>query len=173
MDIATLVGFIAVVTSLMVGIGSNLSIFIDPASLIIVVGGTIAALLVSFPLPDVVAGPIGIGLRYAIIPPKAVVSRMSGVEEETSPEELKKLKKELELGILMYSRMKTYAQATGWVGVLIGVVIMLKNIDNLAAIGPGLAIAILTALYGTIIGFLICLPIQTKLERHLSRLQES
>ena len=97
MDIATLVGFIAMSTSLMVGIGSNLSIFIDPASLIIVVGGTIAALLVSFPLLDVVSGP---GFRHAVFTPKAVLSRMSGAEDETSPEELKKLKEELNLSRL-------------------------------------------------------------------------
>mgnify|MGYP000932402598 CR=1 FL=1 len=89
---------------------------------------------------------------------------------------LKKIKKELELGILMYSRTKTYAQATGWIGVLIGLVIMLKNGDftDIAQWGPaGLAICILTVFYGTIIAYLICLPIQTKLERHLSLLQES
>ena len=173
MDIATIVGFIAAATSLMVGIGSNLRFFLDPPSLIIVVGGTIAAILVSFPLPDVVNGPIR-GLNHAVIPPKPVIDRMLGKNEETSPEELKKLERELRLGIAMFGRMKTYAQATGWIGVLIGLVIMLKHgaFTDLTRLGPGMAICILTALYGTIIGFLICLPIQTKLEQHLSRLQE-
>ena len=180
MDIATVVGFIATATSLMIVVGSNLSIFLDPNSLFIVIGGTIAALLVSFPLPEVIKAPVGIGIRYAFFTPKIVRSRIFesvglGEKEETSAEDLKKIKKELELGILMYSRMKTYAQATGWIGVLIGLVIMLKNglFTDLAQFGPGMAICILTALYGTIIAYLICLPIQTKLERQLSLLKES
>ena len=178
MEIATIVGFIATTASLMIGLGSNQSIFIDALSLAIVIGGTIAALLVSFPLPEVIKAPFGIGLRYAVFTPKAVLRRISeslgsGEKEQISPGDLQKLKKELELGILIYSRMKTYAQATGWIGVLIGLVIMLRNMDDPAAIGPGMAIGLLTALYATIIAYLICLPIQTKLERHLSLLQES
>ena len=50
---------------------------------------------------------------------------------------------------------------------------MLTNIDDPAAIGPGAAIAILTAFYGVVIGYLICLPVQTKLERLLEKLQAS
>lgn len=50
MDIATIVGFIAFVTALMVGVGSNLSLFVDPPSLIIVLGGGIALTLISLPL---------------------------------------------------------------------------------------------------------------------------
>jgi len=192
MDIATVIGLLWSVAALMIGVGSNLSIFLDPISLFIVIGGTIAALLVSFPLPEVIKAPFGIGLRYAFFTPKAVryalIASWGGKEgtsaedlkkwglgekEETSAEDLKKLKKELELGILMYSRMKTYAQATGWIGVLIGLVIMLRNMDDPAAIGPGMAIGLLTALYGTIIAYLICLPIQTKLERQLNLLKES
>ena len=158
-------------------VGSNLSIFIDAHSLAIVIGGTIAALLVSFPLPEVIKAPVGIGIRYAFFTPKIVRSRIFesvglGEKEETSPEDLKKLKKELELGILMYSRMKTYAQATGWIGVLLSLVIIVHNLDDPAAIGPGMAVGLLTVLYGTIIAYFICLPIQTKLERHLSLLKE-
>jgi chemotaxis protein MotA len=53
MDIATIVGFIAFVTALMVGVGSNLSLFVDPPSLIIVLGGGIALTLISLPLQHV------------------------------------------------------------------------------------------------------------------------
>ena len=50
---------------------------------------------------------------------------------------------------------------------------MLKNMSDPAAIGPGMAICLLTALYGTIIGFVICLPIKTKFERYLMMLPSS
>ena len=163
MDIATVVGLMLAISALGVGIGSNITSMLHLQSFVIVIGGTLGALFVSFPLTELIKAPFDIGLRYTFFFPKAV----------SSPEDLKKIKKELELGILMYSRMKTYAQATGWIGVLIGLVIMLRNMDDPAAIGPGMAIGLLTALYGTIIAYLICLPIQTKLERHLSLLKES
>ena len=54
MDIATIVGFIAAVTCLMVGIGSNLPSMIDPPSMIIVVGGTLSATLIANPLAEVI-----------------------------------------------------------------------------------------------------------------------
>ena len=179
MDIATIIGAILAICALGMGIGSNLKSMLHLQSLAIVMVGTLGALFVSFPLPELIKAPFGIGLRYAFFTPKAVLRRISeslgsGEKEQISRGDLQKLKKELELGILIYSRMKTYAQATGWIGVLIGLVIMLRNMDDPAAIGPGMAIALLTALYGTIIAYLICLPIQTKLERHLSLLlQES
>ena len=68
---------------------------------------------------------------------------------------------------------KSYAQATGWVGVLIGAVIMLKNIDDPAAIGPAAALMLLTALYGTIIAYFVCLPISSKLQVHLDDLNKT
>ena len=156
MDTATIVGFIAVITCLFVGIGQHLPAMLDVRSAIIVVGGTIALLLVSFRLEDVVN--LFRFFLYAFIPPKEGTAGLVG---------------DLKLGARMFRRARTYAQASGWCGVFIGVVIMLKNIDDPAAIGPGAAIAILTAFYGVVIGYLVCLPIQTKLERHLEKLQES
>ena len=43
--------------------------------------------------------------------------------------------------------------------------------STLAAAPEGAALGILTAFYGVAIGYLICLPIQTKLERLLEKLQ--
>ena len=180
MDIATIIGAILAICALGMGIGSNLKSMLHLQSLAIVMVGTLGALFVSFPLPELIKAPFGIGLRYAFFTPKAVIHRISeslgsGEKEQISPGDLKKLKKELELGILMYSRMKTYAQATGWIGVFVGLVIMLENglFTNPSQFGPGMAICILTAFYGIVIAYIICLPIQTKLERHLSLIQDS
>lgn len=57
-----------------------------------------------------------------------------------------------------------YLLASGVIGTLIGLVIMLKNMDDPAAIGPGMAIAVLTILYGVIVGLGICLPLAVRLE---------
>ena len=155
MDIATIIGLVSGFTLVLLAMG-DVTIFIDVASLLIVVGGTIALTLVSFPLGDVV-GFIGY-VMHTIVPPKEDADR-------------ERVMREMEKGILMLGRMKTYAQATGWIGVLIGAIIMLKNMDDPAAIGPGAALMLLTALYGTIIAFMICWPLRTKLEVYLDELK--
>ena len=156
MDIATIIGLITSFTLVLLAMGGPL-IFLDIPSVLIVVGGTIALMLTSFPLPDVIQ--FGGYIWHAFKPPKADADRAKVINE-------------LEKGILMLSRAKTYAQATGWAGVLIGVVIMLTHMDDPAALGPGAAIALLTALYGTLIAYFICLPLCTKLQVRLGELKE-
>jgi len=56
------------------------------------------------------------------------------------------------------------APAFGMVGTLIGLVMMLTNLDP-ATIGPGMAIAVLTTLYGLLATNLIFLPIAEKLRQ--------
>lgn len=60
-----------------------------------------------------------------------------------------------------------YGPAYGMIGTLVGLVIMLQNMEDPKAIGPGMAVAILTTLYGAIIANMICLPVADKLNiRH-------
>ena len=61
MDIATIIGFIAAFGLIVAGIlqGGSLMTFVDPPSLLIVVGGTIGATLVNYSLSQVL-GLIGI-----------------------------------------------------------------------------------------------------------------
>ena len=59
--------------------------------------------------------------------------------------------------------------AAGAVGTLVGGVIMLKNVNDLAAIGPSIAIGPLTMLYGLGIGYGFCLPCQKHLEARASQ----
>ena len=59
--------------------------------------------------------------------------------------------------------MGKYAPAFGMIGTLIGLVIMLKNMDDPTKIGPGMAIALLTTMYGAIVANVFCLPIVDKL----------
>lgn len=56
-----------------------------------------------------------------------------------------------------------YAPAYGMIGTLIGLVIMLANLSDPSAIGPGMAVALLTTLYGAVIANAICLPLVDKL----------
>lgn len=60
--------------------------------------------------------------------------------------------------------MAATAPAFGMVGTLVGMVIMLQNIQgDMAYIGTGLAVALLATLYGIIMARLICLPAADKL----------
>lgn len=55
------------------------------------------------------------------------------------------------------------APAMGMIGTLIGLVAMLANMSDPKAIGPAMAVALLTTLYGAMIANMICLPIADKL----------
>lgn len=56
-----------------------------------------------------------------------------------------------------------YAPAFGMIGTLMGLVAMLMNMDDPKKIGPGMAVAILTTMYGAVIANILCLPLADKL----------
>ena len=151
MCIATIIGFIFLPVALMVGIGSNFSEMIDPPAAIIVLGGTMAALFISFSLKDIIDIPLNC-LGYAIVPPKA---RNATVDYR------------LPVGIEFYRRAGTYAFAVGWLGSLLGIIIMPQHVADISLddFARTLSICMLTTLYGTVISYLFCLPIRTKLAR--------
>lgn len=60
------------------------------------------------------------------------------------------------------------APAMGMIGTLIGLVQMMANMDDPKKIGPAMAVALLTTLYGAVIANAIALPIAAKLA-HRSR----
>ena len=157
MDIASFVGFVSSVTLVIIGMGDP-AIFMDFQSAVIVVGGIIGLMLFSFPLQNV--SSLFRYFGYAFIPPKP--------EADNS-----KIIGELEIAIVMFTKMKSYAQATGLVGFLIGLVLILANLNDPAKIGPGAAIALLTVLYGTLIAYFYAMPISTKLQCRLDELKKA
>ncbi len=62
-----------------------------------------------------------------------------------------------------------YAPAFGMIGTLMGLIIMLGNMDDPDAIGPGMAVALITTLYGAIVSNLVCLPLADKLAFYSKR----
>lgn len=60
------------------------------------------------------------------------------------------------------------APAMGMIGTVIGLIRMFSAMDDPAAIGPGMALALLTTLYGVIVANCVAGPIAARLER-LSR----
>lgn len=59
--------------------------------------------------------------------------------------------------------------AWGMIGTLIGLVNMLKKLDDINSIGPNMAIALLTTLYGSLLSNWICIPIASKLKANNSQ----
>jgi chemotaxis protein MotA len=212
MDIATIVGFIAAATCLMVGIGSNLPAMIDPPSMIIVVGGTVAGALIANPLQEVVnlVGVYKNAIFNSVPVPTELIERIVGFAETarregilaleqamedgddpflsqgvrlavdgTEPDlimdiletELQFIEERHKLGQDIVAGMGDSAPAFGMIGTLIGLVIMLKNMDDPAAIGPGMAIALLTTMYGAILANIAFGPVAQKLKTYSSKEQ--
>jgi chemotaxis protein MotA len=57
-----------------------------------------------------------------------------------------------------------YGPAFGMIGTLIGLVKMLKNMDDPTTIGPAMAVALITTLYGSMLANIIALPMADKLK---------
>ena len=54
--------------------------------------------------------------------------------------------------------------AWGMIGTLIGLVDMLYHMDNVATLGPAMAVALITTFYGSVLANAICIPVSNKLK---------
>jgi len=68
--------------------------------------------------------------------------------------------------IAVLRRAAEGAPAMGLIGTLIGLVQMLGNLSDPEAIGPGMAVALLTTFYGACLANLVFTPLASKLERN-------
>ena len=66
-------------------------------------------------------------------------------------------------GAKVFKAFGDVGPAMGMIGTLVGLVQMLANMDDPKAIGPAMAVALLTTLYGAMLANMVCLPIQAKL----------
>ena len=133
-----IVGLLVVCSSVMVGIGSDIGAIMNLPALIIVLLGTLGMLLFS---------RCQVATMF-----KAVFSN-----EATTAE--------LQVGAKGLKMARIYILASGAIGLLIGTIIMLNNLSDPAAIGPAMAIIILSCLYGLFTAFGLCLPLQAGLEK--------
>lgn len=68
------------------------------------------------------------------------------------------------IGIGIFSSMGATAPAFGMLGTLIGLILMLRDLNNPDALGPGMALALITTFYGSFLANLIFNPIAGKLK---------
>lgn len=98
------------------------------------------------------------GIRMAVdgIDPQEIIN--------TLKIEIDSLIKRHETGQKVFKFMGATAPAMGMIGTLIGLVQMLRALNDPASIGPSMAVALLTTFYGAVFAFLIFNPIAEKLE---------
>jgi len=208
MDIASVIGLLMGVALLLIAIaiapGASFGAFIDYPSIMVVAGGSMAALLICFPLKRVF-GAFGViknvffnrqeefaGLIEQIVS-LAETARRDGllalenrIEEisnpfvilgiqmavdGTRPEVIEDiLRTEIDAVATRHQNGKSlldqwgrFAPAFGMIGTLMGLIIMLGNMQDPSAIGPGMAVALITTLYGAILSNLVFLPMAEKL----------
>ncbi|PVB62510.1 MotA/TolQ/ExbB proton channel family protein [Labrenzia sp. 011] len=206
MDLATLIGIVGafgiVVTAIF--LGGSFGQFVDVPSILIVIGGGLAATLIRFQLSDIAAAFVT-GFKVALAgrnaSPRDLISEITtlgeivrksgplglenvdvsdpvlakGVQYVADGYELDFIKESMERerdlqlsrlaeGKRVFKALGDSAPAFGMIGTLVGLVQMLANMDDPAAIGPSMAIALLTTLYGALISNIICLPLVDKLD---------
>ncbi len=208
MDIASLLGMVLGLVMTVFGILSNkadLFGYIDVASVIITIGGSVSGVLGSFKLSDFINGFKSFALVFkedTMDPGEIIgnvinlanVARKEGLlalEEASNDIDDPFLKKgimlvvdgtdpELVRGILetelacledrhkkvigFWEKWAELGPAWGMIGTLIGLVNMLNNMEDAAAIGPAMAVALLTTLYGSMIANWLCTPIASKMK---------
>ena len=77
------------------------------------------------------------------------------------------------IGQKVFKGMGSSAPAFGMIGTLIGLVQMLASMSDPRSIGPAMAVALLTTLYGALTANFICLPIADKLAYRSQQEQEN
>jgi chemotaxis protein MotA len=214
MDKATVGGLVLGVGLLLLSVviapGASFKAFIDYPSAAVVIGGSIAATFISFPLGTVLKLPkvlkkvffakqpdkapvIALLVQFAEIARRdgilALESKTEDIDDPfillglqmavdgTDGETIEKiLRTEMEAvagrhksGKSICDAIGRYAPAYGMIGTLMGLIIMLGNMSNPDAIGPGMAVALITTLYGALISNLFFLPFADKLAFYSKR----
>lgn len=210
MDLATLIGLVlgmaSIAFSIIAGAGmEGFMSFVDPPSIIIVVGGTIAAVLISYPLNQFLsifstakkafmnnsASSSDLIAHFLEMNKVARAEGLLALERYTETESDEFLKKAVQMAVDgitpdtiratltneidclrlrhaqsqgIFETLAAQAPSWGMIGTLIGLVLLLGNLEDPSTIGPSMAVAILTTLYGSIIANFFCNPIAKKLE---------
>lgn len=212
MDFATIIGILGGFGLVIIAVvsGGGLSWFLDGPSAMIVLGGTLGAVLINYPLSDLLGvmkvaqnafrgkkqradvlisqlvEMSKISRREGLLSlqgiggqgrdpflTKAIHLVVDGLEPahvtEILETELDFIGERHRLGAEIFMTMGNFAPAMGLVGTLIGLVQMLKQMNNPGTIGPAMAVALITTFYGVILANLVFLPIAGKLKTRSSQ----
>ncbi|MDC3412680.1 flagellar motor protein MotP [Aquibacillus sp. 3ASR75-11] len=209
-DLLTPIGITLGFVMLMFGIissggTSGFASFLQIASILIVIGGLAAALLINFNLDQVKLTPvvmkeafskneqslsdlIGLFVRLSerarregllaleneledVNDPfirKGILLAVDGIEPDVINDimsaEIIAMEERHQKGRAIIEKAGEYAPAWGMIGTLIGLVLMLNNLQDPSTLGPNMAVALLTTFYGTVLSNLVFIPMAGKLE---------
>lgn len=208
MDIASIIGvaltFILVFSPIIMS--GMLMSFIDIGSILIVVGGSIAAVFTAYPLAEVLS-TIKVLKKVFFAgssDPKKIINTLVDLGEKARREGILALERELKsiddeflrkaiqfavdgneietieavmnseidaieerhkVGKSILENMATFAPGFGMLGTLIGLIQMLQNLSDPSNIGAGMAVALITTFYGSLLANGLWSPMAVKLER--------
>lgn len=204
MDIATLVGLVGSLAVVLMAIifGGSAGMFVDPASILIVLVGSTFVVLLQYPLGQFLgAGKVvAKAFTFKSIPLDTLIDEIYGLADEARKGGLlslegkevshpflskgiqmlvdghdgsvvrSQLSKDMNMsftrhdnGAKIFKAFGDTGPAMGMIGTLVGLVQMLANMDDPKSIGPAMAVALLTTLYGAMLANMVCLPLQSKL----------
>ena len=172
--------------------------FVDPTSILIVLGGTLAVVVACYPkLAKSFPKHFKIMLRLDAFNPEQYVEKLTelaqiarkngllALEEKAKEQEdpffqqaimlivdandpdrvrnilendIEQTSERHQEVIAMYERGSNAAPAFGMIGTLIGLVDMLYHMDDPSTLGPAMAVALITTLYGSLLANWICTP---------------
>ncbi|HCF05702.1 MAG: pomA [Desulfomicrobiaceae bacterium] len=205
MDIATIVGIFVAFGLVIAAIAKDIMVFVDIPSVLIVFGGTIGAVLICYPLNQVlgVVGVIKKTFLFKLDSPADIIARfmdyankarregilslepllkdiqddflrkglqltVDGMEPQAIQEiletEIAYLEERHQTGADILATFGTYAPALGMIGTVIGLVLMLKTMNDPSSIGPSMAVALITTFYGAVLANLVFNPMAAKLK---------
>ena len=75
------------------------------------------------------------------------------------------LEDKLGTNVAVWEKLGELFPAFGMIGTLIGLIQMLRNLNDPSALGPGMAVALITTLYGAILANAFAIPVATKLKK--------
>ncbi|MFW7381393.1 MAG: motility protein A [Oligoflexus sp.] len=205
MDIATLLGVIGT-TGVILGsmlLAANLGTFWDLTSVIIVIGGSLFATAIRWPL-DVFMNGLRASIKSLlsqVTDPTEILDQVISLAQTARKESILALEKvpvtdaflarsvrylvdgyppdtiqemiDMEIETLaqrhkngrsILENLGESAPAFGMIGTVIGLIVIMANLDDPSAIGPGIAVALITTLYGALTANMFFIPIAAKLK---------
>jgi len=206
MDLMTVLGIVLGLSLVLgaIAMEGSLVIFWSFSSLMITVGGSFAALLINFQVPQIkmvfqvtkqafledvkdigeyISIFVALGQKarregllaleddLAQLDDEFLASGMQMVIDGLDPETIRDITEtEIEataarhrLGQDVFRTWGSLAPAFGMIGTLIGLIQMLVNLDDPSSIGPGMAVALITTFYGSLLANLLFIPLAGKL----------
>ncbi|GAB4254208.1 MAG: motility protein A [Methylomicrobium sp.] len=209
MDFATIFGpfvaLCAIALAVLLDQGNPVSLINWP-SVILVVGGTLGATMMAYPMKSFARLPHYMWQSFRMEKPNPhahinlfvklsdrarrggllaleedmlkiddpfIRNALSLVVDGLEPDEVRRvLENDIEMtsqrhqiGIAILSTMASVAPAMGMVGTVVGLIGVMSNLSDPSNIGPSIAVAFLTTLYGSLLGNLVFGPMGNKLKQ--------